>query len=501
MAILNSLISWRLKKRFHQIELFLKYPIEVQEECLNTLLSKARNTEWGRKYHFNEIDSYADFKNRIPIQDYNSIKHDILRTQKGISNIMWPSEIKWFAKSSGTTQDKSKFIPVSEDSLFDCHYKGGKDMLSVFCSWCPNTEVFTGKTIMMGGSSQINPHVKGGYTGDLSAILISNLPYWVTRQQAPSKEIILMDNWEKKIEQMADRVIRENITSISGVPSWTQVLFEKVLAKTNAQNLNEVWPNLELYMHGGVDFSPYKGRFSELSPTLNYLETYNASEGFFGIQFEQNISDFLLMLDYGIYYEFIPKEEWDNEFPNAISLSEVELGIHYAIVITTNAGLWRYQLGDTVEFTSLSPFRIRLTGRIKHFINAFGEELIIDNALEAMKTACQKTNAVVNEWTVAPCFRTSKNGGAHEWVIEFEQQPNNIEYFKHVLDNTLKVLNSDYEAKRFQDLVLELPVIRIVKKKTFYNWLKSKNKLGGQNKVPKLYNSRIYVEEVLKFSK
>ena len=501
MAILNSLISWRLKKRFHQIELFLKYPHEVQQECFNSLLLKAKDTEWGKRYRFNEIVSYEEYKNRVPLQDYNSIKKDIFRTQLGEKNIMWPTDIKWFAKSSGTTEDKSKFIPVSEDSLFDCHYKGGKDMLSIFCNWFPETEVFTGKTIMMGGSSQINPHAKGGsWTGDLSAILISNLPFWVTRQQAPSKDIILMGDWEEKIEKMADKVVGENITSISGVPSWTQVLFDKVLSKTNSKSLHDVWPNLELYMHGGVDLSPFKKRFSAIAPKLKYLETYNASEGFFGIQYEKNVSDFLLMLDYGVFYEFISKDQWDKDSPKVISLENVVLNEQYAIVINTNAGLWRYQLGDVVEFTSLNPYRIKLAGRTKHHINAFGEELMIGNALEAINTACAKTSAVLNEWTAAPLFFKQEGCGAHEWVIEFEKEPKDIAYFINVLDNTLKGLNSDYEAKRFKDMVLGMPIVRVVAKDTFYKWFKSKDKLGGQNKVPKLNNDRKYIEDVLKFS-
>jgi hypothetical protein len=501
MAILNSLITWRLKKRFHQIELFLKYPHEVQQECFNSLLLKAKDTEWGRRYHFREISSYEEYKNRVPLQDYNSIKQDINRTKLGEKNIMWSTEIKWFAKSSGTTEDKSKFIPVSEESLYDCHYKGGKDMLSIFCDWLPDTEVFTGKTIMMGGSSQINPHVKGSYTADLSAILISNLPFWVTRQQAPSKDIILMGDWEEKIEKMAEGVIEENITSISGVPSWTQVLFEKVLLKTNSNSLHDVWPNLELYMHGGVDLSPFKKRFSSIAPKLNYLETYNASEGFLGIQFEKNVSDFLLMLDYGVFYEFIPKYEWGKEHPHVISLESVVLGEQYAIVINTNAGLWRYQLGDTVEFTSIYPYRIRLTGRTKHYINAFGEELMISNALDAINKACFETQAVLNEWTAAPYFFKKEGCGTHEWVIEFEEEPDSLECFTKVLDSSLKELNSDYEAKRFRDMVLGMPIIKTVPKNTFYNWFKSKNKLGGQNKVPKLHNNRKYVDEILKFSK
>lgn len=488
-----------MKKRFHQMELFLKFPNEVQEDCLRNLLKTAANTEWGKKYHFQSITNYQEFKNRIPLQTYDSIKSDIKRSRNGEKNIFWPNDIKWFAQSSGTTEDKSKFIPVSEASLYDCHYKGGKDMLSIYCNWQNDTKVFTGKTIMMGGSSQMNPHIKGSYSGDLSAILISNLPYWVTRQQAPGRDIVLMDNWEEKIEKMSERVIHESITSVSGVPSWTQILFERVLQKTNATTLHEVWPKLELYMHGAVSFEPFKERFKAMAPQLNYLETYNASEGFFGIQFEKDVSDFLLMLDYGIFYEFIPSSSWDSENPTVVPLSEVELGEKYAIVITTNAGLWRYQLGDTVEFTSINPYRIRITGRTKHFINAFGEELIIDNAEQAILIACEKTNTEINDWTAGPSYLKENTNGFHEWIIEFEKAPDNIAYFTETLDTALKSLNSDYEAKRFNNMILGTPVVHCAPKNTFYKWLKSKGKLGGQHKVPRLSNHRKYLEEILQF--
>ncbi len=486
-----------MKKRFHQIELFIKYPIDVQNEWLNTMLSEAKNTEWGKKYDFKSISSPEEYKNRLPLQDYDSLKADILRTKQGEKNILWPSEIKWFAKSSGTTSDKSKFIPVSEEALHDCHYKGGKDMLSIYCNQFPETQIFTGKTIMMGGSSQVNPMGKGSQYGDLSAILIDNLPFWVSRLRALDKEIVLMDNWEEKIEKMSSVLINENITSISGVPSWTLVLFNNILQKTGAKNLKEVWPNLELFMHGAVRFDPYKSQFDALVPELNYLETYNASEGFFGIQYEKNVSDFLLMLDYGIYYEFIPMSEFGGENPNVYTLEQVQVNENYAMVITTNAGLWRYVIGDTIEFTSLNPFRIRITGRTKHFINAFGEELIIDNAENAIKKACEITGAVVNEYTAAPFYLAENKAGCHEWLIEFEKQPNNLDEFTFVLDNALKAINSDYEAKRFNNMILASPKIKSVPSGTFYNWLKLKQKLGGQHKVPRLSNHRKYLEEIL----
>jgi hypothetical protein len=352
----------------------------------------------------------------------------------------------------------------------------------------------------MGGSSQMNPNVKGAYTGDLSAILISNLPFWITRQQAPGNDIVLMDEWEEKIEKMALQVIEESITSVTGVPSWTQILFERVLVKTKASTLKEVWPNLELYMHGAVSFDPFKSRFDEMAPGLNYLETYNASEGFFGIQFEKSVSDFLLMLDYGIFYEFIPKSDWENDDPKVFPLNEVKLGEKYALVISTNAGLWRYQIGDTIEFTSINPFRFKIIGRTKHFINVFGEELMIDNAIKAINIACVKTGAEINEWTAAPRFFEKEKSGVHEWVIEFEKEPDSLRSFTEFMDNTLKNLNSDYEAKRYKDIILGMPIVTSVPKKTFYKWLKSKGKLGGQHKVPRLNNSRQYVEDILKIA-
>lgn len=497
MEIINSFVIWRMKKRFHQIELFLRYPNEVQKDCLTNLLSTAKDTEFGRRFDFQSITSYEVFKERIPLQDYESLKNDIERTKQGEKNILWPTDIKWFAQSSGTTSDKSKFIPVSEASLFDCHYKGGKDMLSIYCNWFENTQVFTGKTITMGGSSKINPHITGSYTGDLSAILIDNLPFWVTRQRSPGKDIVFLDDWELKIEKMADRVIQENITSISGVPSWTQVLFNRVLEKTNSTDLREVWPKLELYMHGAVKFDPYKPLFDAYCPGLNYLETYNASEGFFGLQFDKGVSDFLLMLDYGIFYEFIPATEWQKENPKCVLLNEVKIGENYAIVISTNAGLWRYQLGDTVEFTSTSPYKIRITGRTKHFINAFGEELVIDNADQALAIACSKSNAIINDYTAAPKYLQTGKNGCHEWAIEFKREPENMKYFQVTLDNALKALNSDYEAKRFNDMILGPPQIHKLPQDTFYKWLKKIGKLGGQHKVPRLQNDRSIIEDIL----
>ena len=501
MHIINSIVTWRLKKRLHQIELFAKYPIDVQTDCLFSLLKDAKNTEWGKRYAFESIQSLTDFKNRIPLQDYESIKKDIVRTKNGEKNIMWYSDIKWFAKSSGTTSDKSKFIPISKEALHACHYKGGKDMLSLYCNQVEGTQVFTGKTIMMGGSSQVDANHRGVRSGDLSAIIVDNLPFWIDRYRLPGKEIHLVESWEDKIEAMANQVIHEDITSFSGVPSWLLVLMERVLQKSGAQNLKEIWPKLELFMHGGVRFDPYKNRFDALCSGLNYLETYNASEGFFGIQHERNSSELLLMLDYGIFYEFIPMTSFGNDDPVVVSLQDVVIGVNYAMVISTNAGLWRYVIGDTVIFTCLSPFRIKITGRTKHFINAFGEELIIDNAEKAIKAACEVTGAVVNEYTVAPLYLQQNQSGRHEWLIEFEKEPESKELFVLALDNTLKSLNSDYEAKRSGNLLLRSPKVIYIKKGVFYDWLSGKRKIGAQHKIPRLCNHREYVDELLLFVK
>lgn len=499
MAIVNSIFTWYMKKRVHQIELFMKYPLDVQEEWFHTLISTAEDTEWGKKYDYTSIETPEQFKERVPIQTYDTLKPYIERMLKGEQNILWPSEIRWFAKSSGTTSDRSKFIPVSEESLQECHYKGGKDMLSIFCNNRPNNQILTGKGLVLGGSHQINQLNDHSFCGDLSAVLIKNLPMWAEYYRTPDISIALMDNYEEKIDKMARATIQENVTNISGVPTWTIVLAKKVLEITGKRNLMEVWPNLELYFHGAVNFKPYKSQFKELIPSddMYYLETYNASEGFFGIQDQVYSDELLLMLDYGIYYEFLPLEDLEKDDAKTLSLGEVELNKNYAIIISTNGGLWRYMIGDTVQFTSLSPFRIRITGRTKHFINAFGEEVIIDNAEQAISRACQLTGAVFKDYTACPIYFKGEEVGGHEWIIEFDQQPDDFEKFVDVLDQTLREVNSDYDAKRFKDMALRRPKVHNAPKNTFYNWLKGKNKLGGQHKVPRLANDRKYVEEIL----
>lgn len=499
MTIVNSFLNWVMKKRMHQIELFMKYPDEVQEEWFHELIHAAVGTEWGKAYDYRSIETIAQYRERVPIQSYETLKPYIERMLKGEQNILWPSEIKWFAKSSGTTSDRSKFIPVTQESLEECHFKGGKDMLAIYCNNNPEARIFTGKSLVLGGSHQINQLNTDSFYGDLSAVLIKNIPIWAELMRTPDMSIALMDNYEEKIEKMARVTINENVTNIVGVPTWTLVLAKRVLELTGKSNLMEVWPNLELYIHGAVNFEPYQDQFQALIPSnsMYYLETYNASEGFFGIQDHSTEKDLLLMLDYGIYYEFVPLENIHDEYPKALSLHEVELGKNYAIVISTNGGLWRYMIGDTVKFTSLSPYRIKITGRTKHFINAFGEEVIIENAEKALTKACSETNALVLDYTACPIYFSGKEVGGHEWIIEFEQEPNEFERFVDILDNTLREVNSDYDAKRFKDMALKRPIVHKAPTGTFYKWLKHKGKLGGQHKVPRLANERKYVDEIL----
>ncbi len=501
MPIINSILSWIMKQRIHQIELFIKYPHEVQEEWFRKLIHAGRFSEWGRLYEYGTIKNIRDYQQRVPVQDYESLKPYIQRLRAGEQRLLWSSDVKWFAKSSGTTSDKSKFIPVTNEALEDCHFKGGKDLLSLYCNNHPDTNLFNGKLLSLGGSHQINSFNNDSFYGDLSAILIQNLPIWIQLLRTPEISIALMDEWESKIQMIALSTIREDVTNISGVPSWTLVLLEKILEITGKKNVCEVWPNLELFIHGAVNFKPYEEQFKRLipNPSMNYYETYNASEGFFGIQDRNNSDEMLLMLDYGIFYEFIPMNELASDNPRVLTLSEVELGENYAIVITTNAGLWRYKIGDTITFTSLNPYRIAITGRTAHFINAFGEELIVDNAERAIAEACRKAEAIVREYTASPVYFSDKSSGAHEWLIEFEKEPLNMESFTMLLDQELKNVNSDYEAKRYKDMALRPPIIRVLPDNTFYNWLKSKEKLGGQHKVPRLSNDRKIVEEIVSF--
>ncbi|MEO0527399.1 MAG: GH3 auxin-responsive promoter family protein [Bacteroidota bacterium] len=502
IPLFNSIASWLLKKRYHQIELFLKYPAEVQEEVLHQLISIAESTEIGKTYGFESINNYEAFADRVPISNYEETEPMIERTRRGEQNIIWPTAIKWFAKSSGTTNAKSKFIPVSTEALEDCHYKSGKDLLCLYLNNNENSQLFTGKSLRLGGSKELYED-NGTFFGDLSAILIDNMPFWAELSSTPSSKVSLMSEWEIKMKAIIHESIQENVTSLAGVPSWMLVLLNNVLEETGNDHLFQVWENLEVYFHGGVSFNPYMDQYKKLLPrkSFNYYEIYNASEGFFAIQDRNNADDLLLMLDYGIFYEFIPMDTYGQEDQKAIPLWQVKTNKNYAIVITTNAGLWRYKIGDTVRFTSTKPYRVKVTGRTKHHINVFGEELIIENAEEALKSISIKTGAQIKDYTVAPIFMSGKEKGAHEWIIEFRKLPKEIDYFTEFLDNALKSLNSDYEAKRYNNMTLKMPKVHVARENLFYDWLKSKDKLGGQHKIPRLSNERCYVEELLQMNK
>lgn len=498
IPIINTVASWLLKKRLHQIEFFLKYPIEVQEELLMGLVDFAKDTEIGKSFDFRSIKNYSDFASRVPITNYEGMEHLIDQARRGTANLFWPTPIKWFAKSSGTTNAKSKFIPVSQESLEDCHYKSSKDLLSIYLNNNENSQLFTGKSLRLGGSKELYES-HGSVFGDLSAILIDNMPFWAEFSSTPSNKVSLMPDWNTKLAAVIAETTKENVTSMAGVPSWMLVLLNELLDTTGNEHLFQVWDQLEVYFHGGVSFSPYKDQFKKLLPrkSFNYYEIYNASEGFFAIQDLNKASDLMLMLDYGIFYEFIPMNAYGKEAEYAIPLSEVTLYTNYAIVITTNAGLWRYKVGDTVRFTSLSPHRIKVTGRTRHHINVFGEELIIENAEEALKIVCKKTKTEIIEYTAAPIFMEGKNKGGHEWLIEFRTPPQDLGHFTALLDNALKSLNSDYEAKRYNNMTLNEPLVHKARAGQFHDWLAGKDKLGGQHKIPRLSNSRQYLEELM----
>ncbi len=501
IPLVNSVASWFLKKRFHQIELFLKYPNEVQNELLLNLINTAKDTQIGKQYDFASIKNYKAFTERIPVSSYEDFQSVIERSRRGEQNIFWPTPIKWFAKSSGTTNAKSKFIPVSTESLEDCHYAAGKDLLCMYLNNNENSQLFTGKSLRLGGSKELYEE-NGTVFGDLSAILIDNMPFWAEFSSTPSSKVSLMSDWEHKMQAIVDETINENVTSLTGVPSWMLVLLNNVLDSTDKKSLFDIWPNLEVYFHGGVSFAPYADQYQSILPKkeFKYYEIYNASEGFFAIQDQNNSNELLLMLDYGIFYEFIPMDAYGTSQEQIIPLSDVKKGVNYAVIITTNAGLWRYKIGDTVRFTSIYPYRIKVSGRTKHHINVFGEELIIENAEDALKQVCKKTKAEIIDYTAAPVFMQGKEKGAHEWLIEFKTPPTDLHYFNDLFDSALKSLNSDYEAKRFNNITLNKPKINIARPRLFYDWLKEKDKLGGQHKIPRLSNTRLYMDELLQLN-
>ncbi len=501
MGLMNDIFRRYILSKMKNIDGFMKHPEAVQDRVLKNLILRAQSTEWGKAHSFKSIRTYNDFRRLVPIQDYNSMKPFIERTMQGEQNILWSGDIRWFAKSSGTTDDKSKFIPVSRESLYGCHYKAGKDMYCLYYNMNPKANLAGGKTLVLGGSHQMNKMNRRANYGDLSAVLIQNAPLWAELKRVPSLAITLMDNWEEKVEKMANATINHRVTNILGVPTWTVVLIKYLFEMTGKDDLSEIWPSLELYIHGGVSFTPYEELFHKLirGSNMHYMESYNASEGFFGMQDEMNSKDLLLMLDYGIFYEFIPAAQKDNPDAEAIPLQAVELDKDYAVVISSNSGLWRYFIGDTVKFYSKDPYRIRVSGRTKHYINAFGEEVIIENAEKALALASLSTDCIVSDFTAAPVYFSSGANGAHEWLIEFDKAPADLTYFIQLLDQNLKNLNSDYEAKRHKDIALRMPIVRMLKKGTFYNWMKKRGKLGGQNKVPRLFNTRQFVDDIIKF--
>lgn len=500
VSLFNTFYSWYLRSRFDQIHQVLENPEETQQRTLSQLLQKMRYTAWGKHYELNSIQHIGQLKERIPVQNYEQIKPWIDRMMKGEQQVLWPGEIRWFAKSSGTTSDKSKFIPVSFESLEECHLRAARDILTVYCQSNPETRIFSGKGLVMGGSHQVNNMSPNIFYGDLSAVLMQNLPFWVHFIRTPDLSIALLSDWEEKIEKMARQTMQEDVTSISGVPTWTLVLIERLFELSGKKDLKDIWPNLELYIHGGVSFTPYRERFQQLFPHsggIHFLETYNASEGFFGVQMDPHSPHLSLMMDYGIYYEFMPMSEYGKEFPGTLTLSEVKTGENYALVITTNSGLCRYLVGDTIRFQTLKPYTFTISGRTKHFINAFGEEVIIENAEAALAQACLQTGAVIRDYTAAPIYFSEQRQPGHEWAIEFDKAPEQLSTFIQVLDLTLQKVNSDYEAKRFKDMAMQLPTVHAVKSGTFHEWLKRKGKLGGQHKVPRLCNDRHLMDELL----
>ena len=498
MKLFSPTISRLARLRYWRIEQWMNNPIAAQREVLQDLVTHGQYTEFGRKYGFNELFNIRTFKQKVPIHTYDELKPYINRIMHGEEHVLWNTPVHWFAKSSGTTSDKSKFIPITNESLEDCHYQGAKDVLTLYYNFNPDSDLLTGKGLVIGGSHQLSQLNEETSCGDLSAVLLQNSPRWGQWIRTPELSIALMDEWESKIEALAKSTIAENVTSISGVPTWTLILIKRILQITGKATLKEVWPGLELYIHGGVSFTPYKEQFKHLiGDGVHYLDMYNASEGFFAAQDNPNEEGMLLFLQHGIFYEFMPLEEYGKSQPQTIGLQDVEIGKQYALVISTNGGLWRYLPGDTIQFTTLHPFRIKVSGRIKHFINAFGEELIVENADKAIAIACEKTGALVNDYTAGPAYFSDNSNGAHEWLIEFEKEPNNLQQFSYELDDALKSLNSDYEAKRHKDIALRLPIVHRIRKGLFNQWLKKKGKLGGQHKVPRLSNDRTYIEQLL----
>lgn len=498
MKIFSPAISRLARLRLWQIEEWVNDPIAAQREVLQELVTSAQYTAFGRQYGFNHLFNIRTFKQTVPVHEYEDLKPYIDRMMGGEDHVLWNTPIRWFAKSSGTTSDKSKFIPVSEESLEENHFQGAKDVLTLYYGYNPDSDLLSGKGLVIGGSHQVSQVSEEINYGDLSAVLLQNSPFWGSWIRTPELSIALMDEWESKIEQLALATIPENVTSISGVPTWTLVLMKRILEMTGKSYISEIWPNLELYMHGGVSFVPYREQFRKIiGKDIHFLEMYNASEGFFAAQDSPDSDGMLLFTRHGIFYEFMPIEEYGKKFPHTVGLGKVETGKNYAVIISTSGGLWRYIIGDTIQFTTIAPYRVKVSGRLKHYINAFGEEVIVDNSDKAVAAAAEKTGAAVIDYTAAPVYFSDEGNGAHEWLIEFEKEPADLSLFAYELDSALKNLNSDYEAKRHKDIALRMPVIHAVRKGLFNEWLRFKGKLGGQHKVPRLSNDRSIIENIL----
>jgi hypothetical protein len=498
----NKVLSAHLRQRVHSIDYFKKHPQEVQARWWQTLIENGQWTKYGKQFHFGEIRNYKEFAERIPVVNYEEIKPYIQRSIYGERDVLWPGLTQWFAKSSGTTSDKSKFIPVTKDNLYSCHIKGSWDALSLYYDQNPDAQLFAYKSLIMGGSLNRFQDYPSSRFGDISAIMIEHMPFIGKPFFTPDFQTALMADWEVKIERMAQITLKEkDMVMIGGVPTWTVLLIRRILELTGAKDMTEIWPNLQVYIHGGVSFTPYKEVFASFFPKqIDYLEVYNATEGYFGAQENLSQPDLLLLLDNGIFYEFLPMEEWDKPNPRAIPLEAVMPGHHYAPVISTNAGLWRYVPGDTIQFSSTNPYRFRITGRTKQFINAFGEEVMVANTDEALAMTCREGDVIVSEYTVAPCYFETLGKAGHEWLIEFEKSPSDLDRFAQRLDANLQQLNSDYEAKRYKDMALHCLKITTLPNGSFYTWMRKKGKYGGQHKVPRLANNREYVDELLNLS-
>ena len=499
---ITGLISKGFIPRQRALQAYDTQAESLQAHQLKKLITKAAHTEWGVKHSYDTIHSYEDYARRVPIQSYDDIKPYVERMRHGARNVLWPSQVRWYAKSSGTTNDKSKFIPVTSEGLKQMHYKGPADCLAYYLMTRTDSRFFDGKGLILGGSHAPNYNLKHSLVGDLSAILIENIHPLANFLRVPSKEVALLSDFEEKMERIARSTISKNITNISGVPSWMMAVIKRVLEITGAQSLDEVWPNLEIFFHGGVSFAPYRETYQQLirSPRMQYRETYNASEGFFGVQNDPTDPSMMLMLDYGVFYEFIPLEELGKPDPTILPLTGIEVGRNYAVVISNMCGLWRYLIGDTVRFTSKNPYKFVISGRTKHFINAFGEELVVENAEKGLQAACIATGAQVSEYTAAPVFMGTDAKCRHQWLIEFSVAPDSIEHFTQVLDETLQQVNSDYEAKRYKDITLQRLEVVPARPDLFHDWLKAKGKLGGQHKVPRLSNTREYIDDMLTFN-